>query len=92
MQQWLDLIPIVGTLLTLTADIISLATALIVRRDAQARETTPSHPRALEYVIRAEPGEAAPTAEHDGRPAHRLDEHHVSGGHPRRSPPRQVPR
>jgi hypothetical protein len=63
MQQWLDLIPIVVMLLNLAVDIINLATALIVRRDAaQARKTTPRHLRATESAILAEPGEAAPTA------------------------------
>jgi hypothetical protein len=72
MQQWLDLIPIADTLLNLAADIITLATALVIRRDAaQARKTTLSHPRATESAILTEPGEAAPTAQHDGQPAHR---------------------
>ncbi len=71
MQQWLDLIPIAGTLLNLAADMINLATALIIGRDAaQARKTTPSHPRATESAILAEPGEAAPIAS-DGQPADR---------------------
>ena len=55
MQQWLYVIPIVGTLLSLTADIISLATTLIVRRDAaRAREPIPSHLRTQESANGAE--------------------------------------
>ena len=70
MQQWLYLIPVVGALLTLTANIISLATALIVRRDAaQTRKPIPSHPCSPGSATSAE-GEAA-SVTGDAQPTHR---------------------
>lgn len=72
MQQWLDLIPVVGALLTLAANVINLTTALVVRRDAaQVRGTTPSHARPAESAILAEPGEVPPAAQDDGQLAFR---------------------
>jgi hypothetical protein len=72
MQQWLDLIAIVGAVLNLAADVINLADALFIRRDAaQVRKATPSHARSTESVTLAGPDEVRPTAQHDGRPARR---------------------
>jgi hypothetical protein len=57
MQLWLDLIPAVGALLTLTANLINLTIALTARRNSnQVRKQTASH---------------APTFEPHSSPTHR---------------------
>jgi len=72
MQQWLDLIAIAGAVLNLAADVINLADALFIRRDAtQVRRATPGHARSAESMTFAGPDEVLPTAQHDGRPARR---------------------
>lgn len=72
MQQWLDLIAIVGAVLNLAADVINLADALFIRCDAtQVRKATPSHACSAESVTLAEPDEVLPAAQRDGRPARR---------------------
>jgi hypothetical protein len=54
MQQWLDLVAIVGAVLNLATDVINLADALIIRRDAaQVRKTTLSHAQSTESAILA---------------------------------------
>jgi hypothetical protein len=60
LREWPVLVPVIGVLLNLAADVTNLALALTIRRDAtQGHRTTTCHTRTAEPVIPVELGKAA---------------------------------